>query len=125
MANLQDQSVANANAIFGILREIVPMLGTITGINNSYNNLNMASVLSAMPTATQNADGSTTPDTGSPATGHPIDITKISKLEIAVSAYDIGVMMTLLQQMSALFNGATVAQQTTAPTSLAKVTDVP
>jgi len=122
MAVLQDQAIVTANTIISTLQQIKPILGTISAVNISYNNLNMASILSAMPTATQNADGSLTSDTAGPVSGNPIDTGKISRLSIALSAYDIGVMLTLLQQMAALFNGATVAQQTSAPVSLAKAT---
>jgi len=122
MTVLADQTVATANAIVSLLQQIKPILGTIEAINISYNNLNMASVLSAMPTATQNADGSLTPDSSGPVTGNPIDTGKVSRLAIALSAYDYGVMLSLLQAMAALFNGATVTQQQAAPVSLAKAT---
>jgi len=123
MAVKQDQTVATANMITSMLQQIKPMLATIDAINTSYTNLQMADVLNAMPTAAQNPDGSLgAPDTAGPVSGNPIDTTKVSRLSIAISAYDYGVMLTLLQQMAALFKGDVVAQQQSAPVSLAKAT---
>jgi hypothetical protein len=120
--NVQDQAVATANDIFGALQQLTQLLGTVTRVNGAYNQLNMAAVFDAMPTVAQNPDGTLGAPDAAPVVGHPIDISKVTLLKFAVSGYDIGVMLTLLQQLSALLQGNTVAQQTAAPVSLAKVT---
>lgn len=121
--NVQDQALLIGSQIIKTVAGLTTLRATIAAINNTYTELNLAAVFDAMPTATQNADGSLTPDTAAPVAGHPIDTSKMSGLSIALSAYDIGVMLTLLQQLAALLDGDTVAQQTTAPSSLAKATN--
>jgi len=119
--DLQYQASITASNIIATVAGFADTRKTIGQLNSTYTQLDLASVLGAMPTATQNADGSLTPDS-TPQTGHPIDTNKITRLTIALSAYDIGVMLSLLQQVAALLDGNTVAQQTTAPNSLAKAT---
>jgi len=119
----QTQAIVVGNNIFGAVRQLKELLQTINDLNNTYVQMNLANVFGAMPTAALQADGSLGTADTAPVSGNPIDNRKMTSLELALPAYDIGVMMTLLQQAAALLNGSTVAQQSAAPSMLAKVTN--
>ena len=122
MAVPQDQIVANANQVFSILRELTNTLATVNELVNTYGELNGANVLGAMATCPLNADGSLGPTDPTPSTadGHVIDTSIVTTLSIALSAYDIGVMINLLQELQNLLNGVAVTTLAAAPNMLAK-----
>ena len=120
MAVPQDQIVANTNQVCLLLRQFTDALATASALVNTYTQLNGANVLGALPTAATNADGSLGAADPSPTTGNLIDTRIVSSLSISISAYDAGVMTTLLQEFQNLLNGVAVETVSAAPALLAK-----
>jgi len=120
---LQDQAIVIDNNIFDALRQLAILRATIGTIQNAYAQLTLATVNGAFPTAAQNADGSLGTADATPTNGHPIDNRILTRLEIAASGYDIGVMHDLLGDIASYLDGNAVGARPAAPNMLAKVTN--
>jgi hypothetical protein len=119
---LQSQVIGLANQMNGIAAQLVGLQALLTAINEQWSALDGQTVMNAMGTCAQNADGSIGAADSSPTTGHPINPATYPTLNRATSAYNYGATLTVLQQLLNLLNGAAVTQQTTAPTILAEMT---
>jgi len=116
----QDQAIWTANQMFNVCQQLATMLGTVNNLDNSYTQSSMSATFSAMPTCATNPDGSLGADDATPVSGNVIDTRKVTTLDIAMSSYEIGVMVNLLQALVTLLNGQAVATQQYAPSVLAK-----
>jgi len=115
-----DQSVSCANQMFAAVRQLAIVLAQVKDLTNSYQQLNMGSIFAAMPTCVLNQDGSLGAADATPVAGNPINTSIVSQLQVALSSYDVGVMVNFLQAYADLLDGATVPQQQYAPSVLAK-----
>lgn len=116
----QDQAISNANQIFATVQVLANTLATVNKLINNYTQSNMAAVFEALPTCATNPDGSLGTDDPAPVSGNVIDTRKVSNLNVAISAYEIGVSMNLLEAYVNLLEGLAVATQQYAPSVLAK-----
>ena len=118
----QDQAILTANQMFAVCQDLVSTLKTVQALDNNYTQMDMSAIFGAMPTCTTNADGSLGAEDAAPVSGNVIDTRKVATLQVAISSYEIGVMVNLLQALVALLNGQTVATQVYALSVLAKTT---
>jgi|SRR5215831_3253166 len=120
MANQQDQAVSTYNAYFTAIQQVTALVGALDELDNSYTQLDMGTTAAALPTCPLNADGSLGVADAAPVSGNVIDTRIVSALHIAISSYDLGVMVNLAQALSALWKGQVVSQQQYAPHVVAK-----
>jgi hypothetical protein len=120
-ATTQSQAVAAANTLLAIAVELANIQAAITQATTQYTQLAMGSTLAAMATAASNADGSLGTADPSPVSGHVIDTRVLPNLSRAVSATDLGTLVTLVSAVATLLNGTAPATQGEAPQLLAKL----
>jgi len=129
-ATTQSQAEDLANQLNGVAAQFVALQQQLTVLNTRWTAINAQSVLDAMPTVTQNADGSqgtadvdnSTPPVPIHVSGHPINAVSYPGFQRATSSYNYGAMLTIAQQFLNLVNGEAVATQASAPTILAEMT---
>lgn len=120
MAVPQDQLITLANGMIDAVQTLRVGLQNATDLSNQYINLNAGAGLQGLPTCAVNADGSLGTVDPSPVSGNVIDTRAVTRLKVAISSYDLGVVHSLLQAYANLLDGAAVATQTYAPAMLAK-----
>jgi hypothetical protein len=125
--NLESQAIGVANTLLTTAQSLVGLINTINQTSGQYTQLTLGTVFAAMPTATPNADGSLGTADATPNVAHPINAPLLQTnqgltLNRAISANDIGSLLTFLQAVAALAAGSAVTQQGQAPQVLAKIT---
>jgi hypothetical protein len=125
--NLESQAIGVANTLLTTAQSLVGLINTINQTSSQYTQLTLGAVFAAMATATPNADGSLGAVDATPNVAHPINAPLLQTnqgltLNRAISANDIGSLLTFLQAVASLAAGSTVTQQTQAPQVLAKIT---
>jgi hypothetical protein len=119
---VQTQVIEDANTINALASQLLNLATQVNLLTASWNALNGATVMAAMGTVAQNADGSLGTADGSPTSGHPVNPALYPALSRATSAYNYGATLTILQQVATLCAGSAVATQSSAPTLLAEMT---
>lgn len=107
-ANQQSQAIADANAIMGLAVQLVGLYNAITSANQAWNDHSALTVLQAMGTVAQNADGSLGTADGSPNAIHPLDTTKYPTLQRAILSSDLGSILTQLNAVVSFINGSAI-----------------
>jgi hypothetical protein len=121
MATLQSQAVQMANGLISVGQALAAAKVQIDQLSAQYTQLTLGTTLAALATAAVNSDGSLGTQDGSPTSGHVIDIRAITGLSRAISASDLGSLLSGLQAVSTLLSGSSVSQQGQMPQILAKI----
>lgn len=120
MAVPQDQLVTLANGMIDAVQTFRKGLQIANDLLNQYDNLDAGNGLKGLPTCEISADGSLGTVDTAPVVGNVIDIRIVTRLYVAISSYDLGVIRDLLSAYTDLLDGQTVATQQYAPAMLAK-----
>lgn len=106
-ATQQSQAIATANQIMSLAAQTVGLYGAITAANNAWTDDGSLAVLQALTTAALNADGSLGTADGTINNAHPIDTRVVanSGLARAISASDLGSILTQLNAIVGFING--------------------
>lgn len=110
-ATQQSQAIANANAIIGLSQQLLGLYTAITALNNAWGDDGSLTVVQALATAAQNADGSLGAADATPGNTHPIDtrLAANSTLSRAVSANTLTSALTQLNNVVSFINGGAIA----------------
>src|SRR5882762_6472097 len=110
-ATQQSQAIANANAIVSLSQQLLSLYIAITALNNAWGDDGSLTVMQALATAAQNADGSLGTADATPVNTHPIDtrVAANSTLGRAVSANAITSALTQLNNIVSFINGGALA----------------
>jgi hypothetical protein len=124
---LESQAIGVANTLLMTAQSLVALVNTINATSTEYTQLTLGTVFSAMATAAVNADGSLGTADATPNAAHPINPAALLTaqgltLNRAISATDLGSLLTFLQAVASLAAGNVVTQQGQAPQILAKIT---
>jgi hypothetical protein len=120
-ASPQDRAISLALDGFAIVQQLSGMLEQVQNLANDNTQLGLSAIYNALPTAVTNADGSLGAADGTPNTGHAIDNRIVSRLNISVTAFQLGLMFNLFSQLANLLNGQAVTTQASAPAVLAAI----
>lgn len=121
-ATLQSQAIQIANGLIAVGQSLAAAKAQIDALGTQYTALALGTPLGALATTVVNTDGSLATADVSPVSGHVIDTRVITAMTRAISATDIGSLLTGLQAVSTLLAGSATAQQGQMPQILAKIT---
>lgn len=104
----QTQAAAVANGLISAAQQLMAVYQLMTTLDAQWTDQSSATIIAAMPTAVQNADGSIGTADGSPNVAHPITLTLLSR---AISSNQIGQIKTIMDGIVAYVNGQAVTTQ--------------
>lgn len=120
-ATLQSQAVGYANGVISLIQQLAAIDSLIAELNSQNTELNFSAILGSFPTCAVNPDGSLGVADPVPSPDNPMDwrTPAASGLSRTITAYQIGVALTILQQVQALLSAGTPTQQQAAPNIVA------
>jgi hypothetical protein len=108
MTTPQTQAVQVANGLIICAQQFMNLYQQMVALDAQWTDQGVATILAAMSTSAQNADGSIGTADGSPNVAHPITSTLLSR---AISSNQIGQMKTVLDGLVTYINGSAVTTQ--------------
>lgn len=124
-ATLQTQTIQIIDSLVMAANLFTAAKAAIDQVSATYTQETLGTVIAALATAPLAADGSLGTSDVSPNSAHPIDYRIYASLAIpltrAISANDIGSLLTGLQAVSTMLAGGAASQQGQLPQLLAKV----
>ncbi len=110
MASKQDQAIAAANALIGIMGSFKSLRQQVNDFVANYNSEGWSTLWNNLATAVQNADGAYGAADGTPNTSHPIDTRVITTLSKGgITATQLVNAVAMLQAFQAFLTNAAVA----------------
>lgn len=106
----QTKAITAANTVIALAQQLAILRSSINDFVTAYNSEGYSNVWNALPTATQNTDGSLGTADGSPNTAHPINTGTVTTLAKAVSATQLVNAVSMLEQLQNFFGNAEVTQ---------------
>lgn len=110
-SNGQTQAIAVANQIITVSQQLMAVYAQMVTLDAQWTDQGVATILAAMGTVAQNADGSLGAADGAPNIAHPLDPTKYPVLSRSVSSNQLGQMKTILDGLVNYVNGSAVSTQ--------------
>jgi len=107
----QTQAAQVANGLIQAAQQLMQVYQQMVTLDAQWTDQNVATILAAMATAAQNADGSIGANDGTPNAAHPITSALLSR---AVSSTQIAQLKTILDGVVAYVGGQAVTTQAVA-----------
>lgn len=107
-STLQSQAIQDANTVMNLAAQLKNLYDQITVANAAWNDHSALTVLQAMGTVAQNSDGTLGAVDGTPNNVHPLNPTTYPTLIRAISASDLGSILTQLNAVVGFINGSQV-----------------
>ena len=108
-ANIQSQAIGLANTTIALGAQLLALYQQITALDQAWSDVNAGATINALGTVAQNADGSLGAADGAPVVTHPISPALYPSLMRSMSANQITVVKTMLDNVATYVNGTAVS----------------
>lgn len=110
----QTQAIQVANGLISAAQQLMNLYQLMVQLDQQWTDQSVATIVAAMATVTQNADGSMGAADGSPNVAHPLSPTLYPTLNRAISSNQIGQLKTILDGVVNYVGGSAVSTQASA-----------
>jgi hypothetical protein len=110
--NPQTQAIQVTNALISAAQQLMGIFNTMATLDAQWTDQTTATILAAMGTVTQNADGTLGAVDATPNVAHPLNTATYTTLNRAISSNQITQIKTVLDAVVTLVNGSAVSAQT-------------
>lgn len=104
----QTQAIQVANGLISAAQQLMAVYALMQQLDAQWTDQNVATIVAALATAVENADGSIGTADASPNVAHPITSVLLSR---AISSTQIGQLKTILDGIVTYVNGGAVTTQ--------------
>jgi hypothetical protein len=112
MANANTQAIQVVQGLVSASQQLMALYNLMVTLDAQWTDQSVATIVAAMATVTQNADGTQGASDGSPNVAHPINLTTYPSMPRSISSNQVGQLKTILDGIVNYVGGQAVSTQT-------------